>query len=59
MNKVAMDRFFSVYFGIPLPASFHQCSILIFHSTTTDDNSLSHGAAAQRGHGILIFDEVS
>ena len=36
MNIVVVDRFFSIYVGIP--TSFHQCSMLIFHSPTTDAN---------------------
>ena len=38
MNKVAMDRFSSIYFGVSPSASFHQCSVLICHSPTTDAN---------------------
>ena len=30
VGKVALDRFFSEYFGFTLSVSFHQCSILIF-----------------------------
>ena len=30
------DRFFSKYFGYPLSVQFYQCSVLLFHSSTTN-----------------------
>jgi hypothetical protein len=30
VKKVALDWFFSKYFGFPVSLSFHQCCILIF-----------------------------
>lgn len=36
VHEVATGQVFSKYFSVSLSVSLHQCSILIFHSPTTD-----------------------
>jgi hypothetical protein len=36
VDTVKLGQVFYKYFGFPLSVSFHQCSIAIFHLSTTD-----------------------
>jgi len=38
VDQWLLFRFYLEYFGFPLSLLFHQCSILIIHSSTIDTN---------------------